>query len=285
MPGIVRYPPPVAVDGSGFVGIGVRPPTVRLDVQGSTTISSQNNVAAAFGATTSGRLLVGSITGNTPFIGSEGATNLLFTTNAIERMRIDSSGNVSIGATSAANYSVLLSKNITGAANSWGIVSQGQIQSDVTGQATGFTSASNTAATAFTLSSLIHFQALGVVTPGAGSTITSQTGFFVSSSTTGATNNFGFRSSIASGTNRYNLYMDGTAQNYMAGRLGVGATLTSGAMAQVVNTTAADKAFVVKGAASQTGNLQDWQDSAGTVLAHVTSAGAAKFVSIDGGTA
>jgi hypothetical protein len=71
----------------------------------------------------------------------------------------------------------------------------------------------------------------------------------------------------------------------MAGRLGVGATLTSASMMQVVNTTAADIAFVVKGAASQTGNLQDWQDSAGTVLAHVTSTGAAKFVSIDGGTA
>ena len=284
MPGIVRYPPPVAVDGSGFVGIGVRPPTVRLDVQGSTTISSQNNVAAVFGTTTSGRLLVGSITGNTPFIGSEGATNLLFTTNAIERMRIDSSGQVGIGATPAAGRNLTITKTLTGATSVFGILQNSAIQSDVSTGAVYFRTGANTAAAAFTLPSLNHFNA--VQNPfGASSVVTTQGGFVVDSTLTGATNNYGFYGDIASGTGRWNFYANGTAANYMAGRLGVGATLTTGAMAQVVNTTAADKALVVKGAASQTGNLQDWQDSAGTVLAYVTSAGAAKFVSIDGGTA
>ena len=284
MPGIVRYPPPVAVDGSGFVGIGVASPTVRLDVSGSTTISSQNNVAAAFGATTSGRLLVGSITGNTPFIGSEGATNLLFTTNAIERMRIDSSGQVGIGAAGSTGYTLRVAKNITGAVTAGMIVANGEIQSDVTTTAHNFQSLPSIANAVFTLGSLNHFTA-GQGTKGASATLTNQIGFFVASSLTGATNNYGFSGNIAAATGAWNLYMGGTAPNYLLGRLGVGATLTSGAMAQVVNTTASDKALVVKGAASQTGNLQDWQDSAGTVLAHVTSAGAAKFVSIDGGTA
>ena len=82
------------IDSSGFVGIGVAAPTVRLDVSGSTTIGTQNNVAAAFGVGTSGRLLAGSITGNTPFIGSEGATSFIFTTNGIERMRINADGTI-----------------------------------------------------------------------------------------------------------------------------------------------------------------------------------------------
>lgn len=41
----------------------------------------------------------------------------------------------------------------------------------------------------------------------------------------------------------------------------------------------------IRGAASQTANLQEWQNNSGTVLAKVTSTGAAQFTSIDGGTA
>ena len=92
---------------AGNTGIGVSVPTVKLEVRGSTTIGSQNNVAATFGTTTSGRLLVGSITGNTPFIGSEGASNLLFTTNAVERMRITSAGLVGIGVTPTSMFHVV----------------------------------------------------------------------------------------------------------------------------------------------------------------------------------
>jgi hypothetical protein len=50
---------------------------------------------------------------------------------------------------------------------------------------------------------------------------------------------------------------------------------------QQVNTaTAATKGFIIKGAASQTATLQEWQDSAGTVLSSISSAGAASFASI-----
>lgn len=190
-----------------------------------------------------------------------------------ERMRIDSAGNLGIGSETAVGYSILSGKNITGAINSYGMVTQGVIQSDVTGAVAGFASAVSTVAAAFTLVSLNHFSAVGIATPGAGSTITTQVGFNVSSLTTGATNNYGFRGLIASGTNRFNIYMDGTAANYMLGRLGVGATLTSGAMAQVTNTTAADKAFIVKGAASQSGTMFEVQNSAGTALTMIDSAG------------
>ena len=85
---------PVVIDNSGRVGMGITAPTVKLDVSGSTTVGAQNNVAAAFGSGTSGRLLVGSITANTPFVGSEGATNFLFTTNGVERMRINADGTI-----------------------------------------------------------------------------------------------------------------------------------------------------------------------------------------------
>jgi hypothetical protein len=47
---------------------------------------------------------------------------------------------------------------------------------------------------------------------------------------TGATNNYGFFGNIASGTNRWNLYMAGTAANYMAGKLSIGTTISNEAL-------------------------------------------------------
>ncbi len=57
---------------------------------------------------------------------------------------------------------------------------------------------------------------------GAGSSVTNQFGYVVDASLTGATNNYGFYGNIAAGTGRYNLHMGGSADNYLAGRLGIG---------------------------------------------------------------
>jgi len=186
-------------------------------------------------------------------------------------------GALGVGGFASAGQTIYVNRNITGATTGRPVFVQSTIQSDVTTGVNVFGTGVSTQAAVFNLQNLNHFNAGGIATPGAGSTIGNQTGFFVSSGMTGATNNYGFFSQIASGTNRWNLYMDGTAGNYMAGRLGVGSALTSGAMAQITNTTAGDIAFVVKGAASQTGNLQQWQNSAGTVLAYVAGDGSSSF--------
>jgi hypothetical protein len=47
----------------------------------------------------------------------------------------------------------------------------------------------------------------------------------------------------------------------------------SGDLVTVLAITATDKALVVKGALSQTANLQEWQDSTGTMMARIDSAG------------
>ncbi len=54
--------------------------------------------------------------------------------------------------------------------------------------------------------------------------------------------------------------------------VGIG-TKTPAATLSIVNSTAATKGLIVQGAASQSANLQEWQNSAGTVLASVSSAG------------
>ena len=192
-------------------------------------------------------------------------------------------GALGIGSNALTGYLLRVFGNVTGATTAYAVRTQSTVQSDVTAAAVTYDSTAGTENAEFTLTELSHFRA-NQTTFGASSTVTTQIGFTALSSLTGATNNYGFFGGIASGTGRYNLYMSGTAANYLAGRLGVGATLTSGAMAQVTNTTAADIGLVVKGAASQSGDLQQWQNSSGTVLAEITSSGKLIAASIDGGT-
>lgn len=211
------------------------------------------------------------------------ANTLGFASNSTERMRIDSAGNVGIGATTSAGISLSLRKIITGAVSSYGIVNDGTIQSDVTTNVYLYYSAAQTLNSNFNIGTIRHYHAtqgtLANVT--AGGTVTTQIGYNVDSSLTGATNNYAFSGNIASGSNRWNLYMGGTAANYFAGQTTVGSTsltLGSGSVAQqfgVVSTAASNIGMVIRGAASQTGDLTQWQNSAGTVLSRVDAAGAA----------
>lgn len=134
---------------------------------------------------------------------------------------IDSEGRVGVGGVPVAGQSIRLSKTMTGSINSYGIFNVGAVQSDVTSNAFYFRTNANTAASAFTLTAIGHYNTLQS-TIGAGSTVTNQYGFFADASLTGATNNFGFFSNIAAGTARYNFYAQGTADNYFAGKVGIG---------------------------------------------------------------
>lgn len=99
----------------------------------------------------------------------------------------------------------------------------GTIPSGTTSTAVIFSSEPKTAASSFTVSGLRHFLAAqGAL--GAGSAIGTQVGFRADASLTGAAFNYGFQGQIASGSNRFNCYMSGTADNYFAGSVGVGQT-------------------------------------------------------------
>jgi hypothetical protein len=62
------------------------------------------------------------------------------------------------------------------------------------------------------------------------------------------------------------------------------ASVGTSAQLQVTNGVASTVAVIVKAAASQTANLQEWQNSSGTVLAKITSTGAfdATAITING---
>jgi hypothetical protein len=154
---------------------------------------------------------------------------LLFSTTAdgasspTERMRIDNQGRVGIGITSLTGLNFAIAGNSTGSTTTIGAAIIPTAQSDVTTAAYGVRAGVSTAAAAFTLANAYHFSVAPNFSFGATSTVTNQFGFAVQSNLTGATNNYGFHSNIASGTGRYNFYAAGTADNFFGGNTTISA--------------------------------------------------------------
>jgi hypothetical protein len=156
-----------------------------------------------------------------------------------ERMRINNAGNVGIGNNASSTLiSLNVPKPITGSTIAYGISSSGQVQSDVTTSAYYYLTSASTVSS---VPVVRHYYALQGSFGGA---VTTQAGFTVESTINGATNNYGFAGNIAAGTNRYNLYMAGTANNYMAGNLWLG-TISPGSVtfANYLDLTGATQAF------------------------------------------
>ncbi|MFD2874138.1 hypothetical protein ACFS5N_16770 [Mucilaginibacter ximonensis] len=184
---------------SGNVGIGTYTPAVKTHI-----LSTTEQLRLAYDSTHYSTFTTSS------------AGNLLFK---------PSGGHLGLGGIQIAT-GLYNSLAMTGASTAYGLYGAGVIQSDVTTTGTYFVTGASTAAASFTLPNLYHYLS-SQGTFGAGSTVTNQYGFTVSSTMVGATNNFGFYGSIPAGTGRWNLYMPGTANNYLAGQLSIGTTNTS----------------------------------------------------------
>ena len=169
---------------------------------------------------------------------------LIFSTTAdgtaapTERMRITNDGRVGIGGSPGTSFSVVNSKAITGATTQVGYGLSATIASDVTTLVAGYRSLLATQAAAFTLPSLYYYEAIQG-TFGATSVVTNQYGFVAGNTLTGATNNYGFYSNIASGTSRVISFVERTtnvvtitttvAHGYTAGQsVTVAATTNTG---------------------------------------------------------
>jgi hypothetical protein len=136
------------------------------------------------------------------------------------------SDSLGIGSTSLTGHNLRVSKTIAGATTSYAIRQDGAVQSSVTSEGFGIYNLLSTQAAAFTLPSYYHFTSADT-TLGAGSAVANQLGFYATN-LSGATNNYGFYGSLIAGTNKWNIYMAGTAQNYIAGNLGIGTTVAGG---------------------------------------------------------
>jgi hypothetical protein len=202
---------------------GVTAPLI-LGTEGSPRLTIASTGAATFtSSVTAASFIPTSSTIPTNGMYLSGTNTLGFATNGTLDMTLDANGALGLGTTSLTGYSLRINRNPTGATTSYGVTFEGTIQSDVTTGFVGYRTNIATLATTFTTGFLVHYSA-NQSTFGAGSTVSNQYGFIVESNVIGATNNFGFFGNIAAGTNRWNLYMNGTANNYLAGSLGIGTT-------------------------------------------------------------
>ena len=126
-----------------------------------------------------------------------------------------------VGAGSSATQ-ITIGGTLVSASNVTRAVSNiGTAPSTSTTEFSSYISAPSTTAAAYTITTLNHFIA-SFATLGATSAITNQFGHVAASTLTGATNNYGFYGNIASGTNRFNFYANGTAANVFAGTTSLG---------------------------------------------------------------
>jgi len=232
-------------DNATNVGIGTTSPSAILDIyraaslESSLQLSSGTDYARLFFRDTDDNfgMFINGLT-RWRFIGASGGCALLENGNgnvaigttiatATTKLWVNGTGyfndSVGIGTSTLTGYNLRIAKTLTGSASPIGILIDSVIQSDATSTTAYFRSTSSTAAASFTTTNLNHYQA-SQGTFGAGSVVTNQNGFLAASTLIGATNNFGFRGNIPSGTGRWNLYMDGTANNYLNGNLGIGTT-------------------------------------------------------------
>lgn len=199
------------------------------------------------------------------------ATNPAGTTSVVERMRIDSSGNVGIGGTGEARTKVTVTGTLpTSGTQSFGFNVTGTIPSGTTSGGYGYSTGINTEAASFTLTELRHYNA-SQATIGAGSTVTNQYGFIVNSNLTGATNNYGFYSNIASGSNRWNFYAAGTATNYFSGLVFIGSTTNLGDHKTFIKQTNAQPVLALQCTGSDYQNMITFYAASGTAKGSVSA--------------
>jgi len=161
-------------------------------------------------------------------------------------------GSIGIGTSAATAIGAVIGGTLSGSSSGASIQAQPTIGSGITGEYTTYKSRPITQAATFTLANMVHFYAQPQA-KGAGSTITAQYGFLADSGMTDATITYGFYSGIASGTNRFGVYMAGTAVNYFGGLVRIGSA------------SAGDQQLNVNGAVRVAGATSANQTSAGTM--------------------
>lgn len=156
---------------------------------------------------------------------SDAAGSIGFYGASTRRMQMDTGGHFALGSGNPEAGTVLyITKTMSANAVSYGFRATPTLSSTVTSEWNGFYSGFATQATSFVLRDIYNFRARGAELVGGGSSMVNQYGFYVGTNLTNASNNFAFYGGLAHANKRWNLYMAGTARNYLEGNTGIGTT-------------------------------------------------------------
>ena len=165
--------------------------------------------------------------------------SLAATTTASVGTTLTVTGVAAISGTTAANIGLKITPNatLTGAVQ-YNLYSVPIFASSCTTLGACIVASGTTTAAAFTLTDFVNIYC-SESTKGAGSTITNQTGVLIDAFTQG-TNVYGIQNKVAAAVNRWGYYGVGTAQNHIAGKLGLGAITVPAAALSIGNNTAGE---------------------------------------------
>jgi hypothetical protein len=208
-----------AVGTRGAVASGDRLGLISWAGDDGTAFITAAQIGAFVDGTPSTNDMPGRLVFSTTADGASGVT---------ERMRIRSDGNIAVGGAGSAGTRIQIGGSFPSSGGfGSSFESTGIVPSSTTTLHTNFDSKAYTQAATFTLGQFNHFSASQPSAFSVGSTVSTQYGFRVYPNLTGASNNFGFHSDIASGTGRWNFYANGTAANVFAGTTHIGGTVGS----------------------------------------------------------
>ena len=219
--------------GSTIGGAATLPTNERMRLYGATG----NLVIGGTFASDGGQRL--QVYGDTLLRGSgaTSATNALTVQNSSSTnlLTVRNDGAVAIG---AANYNdgLRINRNPTLASSTSNLVNVA-IQNTVNVFYSAYRTSIGLFGSGFTLPNLIHYECIndGSFTAGV---VTNLYGFKESFGTYVATNVYGFYGAIPAASGRWSLYMAGTADNYLAGDLGIGTTSVTNWLNIAASTTA-----------------------------------------------
>jgi hypothetical protein len=266
---------PFVIDASGTTTIGGNPPSAGklgvVSASGGIAIAVSDNVnSSAYLRTAAGGVLIGTDPGGVLHLAGGGNTT------AERALSVSGAQNVGIGIVApTVGNRFQIGGTYAGSTSTRGASIGGTINPAVS--TSNHTQLFITpTVSAGTLPALYYTYATQGTFTG---TVTSQFGFVAESTLTGATNNYGFYGNIASGTGRWNFYAAGTADNYFAGKVGIGTTTP--AQALQVSNSAGDAVALISGGSGAAGymavNGNARSSLTGAILMIAYSSGAAEL--------
>jgi hypothetical protein len=165
----------------------------------------------------------GGYAGSFTTLGATGNTTLGDATTDTVRVN----GYMGVGGAPAASVGIYITSTALTGTTQNGVLSSPTGTSAATSFVAGYTSAPQTAASAFTVTDVIGYRAANA-TKGASSTITNQHGIYIADQSQG-TNNYGITSAVPFAANKWNIYASGLAPNHFAAGVNLGATTNPGA--------------------------------------------------------